>query len=40
MSGDSLTTRLNAVGVTALSDALDRLAIADQAIGLVPAERG
>lgn len=40
MSGDSLATRLNAVGVTALSDALDRLAIPGQAIGLVPVERG
>lgn len=40
MSSDSLATRLNAVGVTALSDALDRLAIAGQAIGLVPVARG
>lgn len=40
MSGESLVTRLNAVGVTALSDALDRLAISGQAIGILPVARG
>lgn len=35
-----LVGRLNAVGVTALSDALDRLEIAGQLIGLASVARG
>ncbi|AKM12042.1 RraA family protein [Croceicoccus naphthovorans] len=40
MSEETLVRRLNAVGVTALSDALDRLAISGQAIGILPVARG
>lgn len=40
MSEETLVRRLNAVGVTALSDALDRLAINGQAIGILPVARG
>jgi 4-hydroxy-4-methyl-2-oxoglutarate aldolase len=35
----ALSTRLNAVGVTALSDALDRLGIEGQALGIMPVAR-
>lgn len=39
MDTDALRSRLIAAGVTAVSDALDRLAIAGQAVGIVPVVR-
>ena len=40
MDEAKVVERLNTVGVTALSDALDRLEIAGQLIGLAPVARG
>jgi len=40
MYQDEIRDRLIAVGVTAVSDALDRLAIPGQAVGIVPVSRG
>lgn len=39
MADESLAQELIAVGVTALSDALDRLGIAGQAVGIAPVDR-
>ncbi|RQW45648.1 MULTISPECIES: RraA family protein [unclassified Novosphingobium] len=39
MSGADISTRLRAVGTTALSDALDKLAIPGQILGLAPVVR-
>lgn len=40
MSDEALVAKLNVLGVTTLSDALDRLAIAGQVIGILPVARG
>lgn len=40
MSAEALVARLNEVGVTALSDALDRLGIVGHVIGIGPVARG
>lgn len=40
MEQQELSRRLIAAGVTAISDALDRLAIAGQAVGIMPVARG